>query len=124
MSKASSGWSMVGICSQWCIDNRLNNNELAVYLTIVRNSFGYKKRYCYMKYDSFNISNRNTLKKTIDSLVSKNIISCKNTFNPKTGNRGMNEYKIIEPRENIKNFVFDKKDTKYTNYIIEEDWDK
>lgn len=115
---------MVGICSQWAIDEGLKPNELSIYLTIVRNSFGYKKRYCYVKYDSFEVSNRNSINKSITKMVSLGYLSVKNTHNPATGKRGTNEYRILEPREYIKNFVFNsKEEVKETKPTKEERWD-
>lgn len=102
---------MVGICSQWAIDERLKPNILAVYITIVRNSFGYKRRWCYLDYGAFGVSNRNTLSKILDELNESGIISVKHTFKD-NGHRGKNEYMILEPKKYISNFVFDKKDSK------------
>lgn len=119
MPKTSNGWSMVGMCSQWAIDNGLSGNDLVIYLTIVRNSFGYRKRHCYLKYSDFAITNRNSINKSITNMTSLGYISFKNTHNPKTGKRGSNEYRIIEPSEYVKNFVFG---TKVKPKIEEENW--
>ena len=49
---------------------------------------------------------RASIKKCIDSLKEKGIISYKHTHDPKTGNRAMNEYKILRPKNYIKDFNF------------------
>lgn len=108
--KTSSGYTMIGICTQWMLDkSEMTDSEMKVYLKILRNSFGFKKRWCYLKYDDFSMR-RATVKKTIDSLVEKKIISYKNTYNPENGNRSMNEYKILRPNNYIKHFAFIGKD--------------
>ena len=112
MKKTTNGWSMLGICSQWCEDSDLTVNEQSVYLTIARNSVGYKKRWCYLKYDNFKISNRNTIKKVLESLVERKIIHYSHTY--KDGHRRMNEYRLLEPKNKIKNFEFIKKEETQT----------
>lgn len=96
---------MVGICSQWAKRNEeLTLYEKIVYWGIADKSFGFAKRYCYLKLDSFEIS-KTTASIAIKSLVLKGIISYKNTFKD-NGHRGMNEYRILEPKENINKFIF------------------
>lgn len=98
---------MFGICGQWAIrDKRLSQNEKIVYLSILDKSFGFAKRYCYLKYDNLGLSNRNTISKTLASLVDKGIISYKNTYSKETGHKGMNEYRILEPSDSIRKFIF------------------
>ena len=58
-----------------------------------------------MRYSDFDITNSKTLKSVLDSLVSKKILSYKNTFSDK-GHKALNEYKILEPKSYIDNFVF------------------
>lgn len=105
MKKTSNGWSMVGICGQWAIDEGLKPNELVVYMTIIRNSFGYKKRWCYADYGLFTISNRNTIKKTIEILKDKGVLSVSWTFKD-NGHRNKNKYTILQPSKYIRNFEF------------------
>jgi hypothetical protein len=83
----------------------LSINELHVLIEIMDRSFAFRKRYCYMAYKDFRITNDMTLKKTIDSLVEKKLIFCKRTFK-ENGHRGMNEYKIMQPEVYINNFIF------------------
>lgn len=105
-TKNSNGWILQGQCLQYY--NRhceLTINELSVLITIMDKSFAFKKRYCYASYDDFRISNRNTVKKIIDSLVEKKLISYSHTFKS-NGHRGLNEYRILEPKKYIGSFVF------------------
>lgn len=96
---------MVGICSQWAKRNEeLTLYEKIVYWGIADKSFGFAKRYCYLKLDGFEIS-KTTASTAIKGLVEKGIISYKNTFKD-NGHRGMNEYRILEPSDNIKKFIF------------------
>jgi hypothetical protein len=105
--KTSSGWTMAGICLQWAKRNEdMTTNEKLIYWSILDKSFGFAKRYCYLKYDDFELSNRNTISKTISSLVSKGIISYKNTYSKETGHKSMNEYRILEPKSSISRFIF------------------
>jgi hypothetical protein len=112
---------MLGICSQWAIEQSFTGNELKVYLTIARYSFGYKHRWCYLEYSQFEMS-KATVSKIITSLVERKIISKTWTFK-KDGNRSKNEYKILEPKMEIKNFVFSSKE-KQKIKIEEENWDE
>jgi hypothetical protein len=100
---------MVGICSQWAVDKEFKPNELAVYLSIVRNSFGFKHRWCYMSYSDFVITNRNTLSKILLDFEERGIISRKQTYKD-NGHRSKVEYKILEPKVNINKFVFNSKE--------------
>ena len=105
--KVRNGWTMQGQCFQWMMDNKeMSRNEKSIYASILRRSFGYTNRVCYMKYDEFDISNRNTIKATIDSLMQRGIISKKSTF--KDGKQGYNMYGILEPSVLISNFEFGK----------------
>ena len=106
---SSNGWTLQGQCFQWCFDNKsLDKNERSVYNTILRHSFGFKKRWCYLGYDDFELS-KATVSKTIKSLKEKNILSYKHTFKD-NGHRSLNEYRLNEPTKHIKDFSFIKND--------------
>ena len=103
--KNSNAWTLQGQCLQYY--NRecnLSINEKVVLIAILDRSFAFKKRWCYLKYSDFPITNSSSLKKTLDTLVDKKLISYKNTY--KDGKRGFNEYKILEPRVYINSFDF------------------
>ncbi len=104
--KNSNGWILVGQSVQYYKrECKLTINEMSVMISILDSSFAFKKRWCYMRYSDFDITNSKTLKSVLDSLVSKKILSYKNTFSDK-GHKALNEYKILEPKSYIDNFVF------------------
>lgn len=114
--KNSNAWLLTGQCTQWIIEREdISSNDLKIYLSILRYSFGFRKRWCYLKYEDFNLS-KATVNKCLKNLKDKGIISYKNTFK-EDGKRSLNEYKILEPKQYIDAFIFisskeDKKDTK------------
>jgi hypothetical protein len=122
--KTTNGWTMTGICSQWAKRNiDINNNHFIIYTDILDKSFSQGRRWCYMAYDDFSLTNRNTISKVLTELEDMNILNKKQTFK-QNGHKSKVEYKIIEPMEYISNFVFKK------DYIqideeessTEEDW--
>ena len=58
-----------------------------------------------MSYSDFRITNCSSLKKTLDSLVEKKLISFSHTFKD-NGHRGMNEYRILQPKKYMDKFIF------------------
>lgn len=103
--KNTNAWTLQGQCLQYFNrDCNLSINERVVLNVLLDRSFAFKKRWCYLKYSDFPITNNSSLKKTLDSLVDKKLISYKNTY--KDGKRGLNEYRILEPRVYINNFDF------------------
>ena len=90
---------MQGICIQWFIDKYGFGNitARALYSDILRLSFGYRKKYAYIKQETFCIKSGKTLKKYRDFLTKEGIISWKIT-------KGYTMYQILEPAEYIKNF--------------------
>jgi hypothetical protein len=104
--KNSNGWILQGQCLQYYNrDCELSINELSVLISIMDRSFAFKKRYCYMSYSDFMVTNHSSLKKVLNTLVDKKLLSYTNTFKD-NGHRGMNEYRILEPKKYINNFVF------------------
>lgn len=95
----TSGYYAIGACVQWFIDTQgANNQSFNIFSTILRNTFGYRKRYGYIKQSIFGV-NPHTLKKYRDWLKSKGIIDWKET-------KGLTMYKILEPKEIIDKFTF------------------
>ena len=98
-------WTLQGQCLQYFNrDCNLSINERIVLSVLLDRSFALKKRWCYLGYSDFPITNDSSLKKTLDSLVDKKLISYKNTF--KDGKKALNEYRILEPKVYIDNFDF------------------
>lgn len=88
-----------GICLQWFLDTYGSNHDAqSVYITILRYTFGYRKRYGYIKQSVFKMS-PNTLKKQRDWLRSEKIIDWKQTKN-------LTMYKLLEPIDSINRFNF------------------
>lgn len=121
-TKTSNGWTMSGICFQWAMMNIDDKNELFLYLDILNNSLSRRKRWCYMSYDDFMVTNRNTISKSISSLAHKGIIKKKQTFK-ENGHKSKVEYRLLEPKDKIRNFIFTNDDKEHNNNIIEiEEW--
>lgn len=124
--KARNGYTMLGIVTQWAIrEQGLTGHELILYLSIADRSFARRKRWCYLKYEDTGITNRNTIKKTITSLVEKGIIFYKRTYKPDSGHRSMNEYKILQPMGKIRDFMLSEEHKEEVAKIEEYDeWSK
>ena len=91
------GRMMQGICIQWFIDKYGINKEFSLYCSILRLTFGFRKRYAYIPFDKIPFS-KNIIKKYRDNLTKKGIIEWKIT-------KGYTMYKILEPRDYIANFI-------------------
>jgi len=102
-------------------NNNLSGTELKYYLKIARHSFGYKHRWCYLRYTSFG-SDKKTVSKNLKSLEEIGLISKELTYKT-NGHKGMNKYKILEPKGHIDNFIFLKEDKKTKTVSPKEDFD-
>jgi len=116
-----SGEMMQGICIQWFFDTHgLDNNGkttgLELYVAILRKTFGYRQRFNYIPQSFFKMS-PNRLKRNRDRLTELGLIEWKKT-------KQMTMYKILEPAQEIKNFVFvkniDKNNEEYEIYGLPE----
>lgn len=85
---------MQGICFQWFYDKKYSSLEF--YMSICRLTFGFKKRYAYLKQENFGM-NPKTLKKHRDYLVSIGVLEWEKTS-------GYTMYKILEPASEIYRF--------------------
>lgn len=99
--KIFDGRMMQGIVVQWLIDSsQMSSDEKIVFLVVLRNTFGRRKRYAFIKQDLFlKDMSKNTLLKYRKSLVTKGIISFSVT-------KGFTKYEILEPKEIIDKFKF------------------
>lgn len=99
--KIFDGRMMQGIVVQWLIDSsQMSSDEKIVFLVVLRNTFGRRKRYAFIKQDLFlKDMSKNTLLKYRKSLVTKGIISFSVT-------KGFTKYEILEPKEIIDKFTF------------------
>ena len=99
--KIFDGRMMQGIIVQWLMDSSyMSADEKIVFLVVLRNTFGRRKRYAFIKQDLFlKDMSKNTLLKYRKSLVAKGIISFSVT-------KGFTKYEIIEPKEIIDKFTF------------------
>ena len=105
IEKNSNVYTLQGQCLQYYNrDCDLSINERAVLNVLLDRSFALRKRWCCLRYSDFPITNSSSLKKTLDSLMDKKLITYTNTF--KDGKRGLNEYAILEPKVYINNFDF------------------
>ena len=95
--KIYDGRMMQGICVQWFIDKYEVNREFELYCSILRLTFGFRKRYAYIPFNKIPFS-KNIIKKYRDNLTKKGIIEWKTT-------KGYTMYKIIEPKDYITNFI-------------------
>ena len=75
--KIFDGRMMQGIIVQWLMDSSyMSADEKIVFLVVLRNTFGRRKRYAFIKQDLFlKDMSKNTLLKYRKSLVTKGIIS-------------------------------------------------
>lgn len=99
--KIFDGRMMQGIIVQWLMDSSyISADEKIVFLVVLRNTFGRRKRYAFIKQDLFlKDMSKNTLLKYRKSLVTKGIISFSVT-------KGFTKYEILEPKEIIDKFTF------------------
>jgi len=95
--KIYDGRMMQGICVQWFIDKYGVNREFELYCSILRLTFGFRKRYAYIPFDKIPFS-KNIIKKYRDNLTKKGIIEWKIT-------KGYTMYKIMKPKDEINNFI-------------------
>ena len=97
-----SGEMMTGICTQWIIDEHGSNKTImraiSLYVKIARKTFGYRNRYGYIQQDYFKMHSQQ-LKDHRDILVKAKLIEWKAT-------KQMTMYRILEPADRIKEFVF------------------
>ena len=93
---------MQGICIQWFIDKYGNNSKIMdtfkMYSKITRKTFGYRQRFGYIPQKYFNL-NPKTMQVHRDKLVEIGILEWKKT-------KQMTYYKILEPYNEISNFIF------------------
>jgi len=92
---------MQGICFQWFIDEFGTNKEFILYISILRLTFGFRKRYAYISSKNLPFKDLHTLKKYRDILTQKGIIEWKTTS-------GYTMYKILEPKKEISRFILGK----------------
>ena len=99
--KIFDGRMMQGIVVQWLMDSSdMSSDEKIVFLVVLRNTFGRRKRYAFIKQDLFlKDMSKNTLLKYRKSLVAKGIISFSVT-------KGFTKYEILKPKEIIDKFAF------------------
>lgn len=108
---------MQGIVHQWLHDNMdLSLEELGIICVVLRETLGRRKAFAYIKRENFlRFMSRNTLSKYRKTLVDKGIISCKTT-------KAYTMYEIIEPREEISNFLLGKSKEERAREIDSSGW--
>ena len=111
-----SGEMMQGICMQWLLDEHGSDKKIMraaqVYGKTLRKTFGYRNRWGYIPQDYFAMCPKQ-LKRYRDVLTEAGLLEWKTT-------KQMTLYKILEPRDIIKTFVFTKKNTEEDTEIIDE----
>lgn len=102
-NKIVDGRMMQGIVYQWLLDNTdLTLEELGIIAVVLRETLGRRKAFAFIKRENFlRFMSRNTLSKYRKSLVDRGIISCKTT-------KAYTMYSILEPSEEISNFLLGK----------------
>lgn len=125
--RTSSGWTMTGICCQWAKRSEMTNNEYILYTDLIDKTFSQKRKYCFMKYEEFSLSNKNTISKTLNLLESKKIIQKESSYK-ENGNKSKNKYTVLEPKDFINRFIFntlsdDKSISKYELTDEEKEWE-
>jgi len=101
---------LVGAYCSWLresnIQKKLNHQEFRLLYGLMSESFGYLQQYTFLSYNdiinNYGFSNRNSISKSIKSLIEKKLIKKVNTqYN---GSRGKNKYQIILPDEILNNY--------------------
>ena len=101
----SSGWTMTGICCQWAKRSGMTNNEYILYTDLIDKTFSQKRKYCFVRYEEFSLSNKNTISKTLNLLEDKKIIKKEASYK-EDGKKSKNKYTVLEPKEFIDRFIF------------------
>ena len=111
-AKVIDGRMMQGICIQWFVDTYGYGSTLNVYAKILRDTFGLRRRYAFIKSDSIPGSRRGRLA-DLDFLEENGIISRKQSWNKSNESYGFVRYEVLQPADSIQNFSLEV-DTKYT----------